>query len=656
MSNKHPTAVMSRILRLFFLLATLGAYAAEIPYFQIKVLDSQTGRGVPLVRLETVSKQAWWTDSNGIIAFYEPGLMGRPVYFHVRSHGYEFPKDGFGYRGLKLTPARGGVATIRVQRLNIAERLYRMTGQGIYRDTFLVDQTPPIRRSLLNGSVMGQDTVIVTPYRGQLYWFWGDTDRVEYPLGNFDASGAVSEWPGKGGLDPFVGVDLTYFVSETGFSKQMCPLPGKGLRWIEAVMAIKDDSGEERLVARVANMKNLGHAIDWHLMVFNDEKAVFESVKRWDIHEPHDSSHPFKAMVNGIEYIYLYPNWRVRADLSSLQDLASYEAFTCVSADGRIEDQETRIDRDELGRPVYSWKLGADRLHPRRVNELVRSGELDRKETWRQLHDYEIGKRIQFHRGSVSWNEFRNRWVMIASARAGEIWFAEADTPCGPWVYARKVVTHKNYNFYNPTQHSFFDQEGGRLIYFEGTYTSTFSGAREKTPLYDYNQIMYRVALNDSRLSLPAPVYRLRKGGDGRGLGMKRNMAVRDQWTAVEDIAFFAIPSNRKREGMIPIYWKEGNIDVVLEVSAESTEGKESVLFYAFPLSSSEGSSSTDLSTMVTPLYEYSNDEGRRIYTTDSEFNKDGYHKAEKPVCRVWKNPMRSMPLDLHVEPLPLTH
>ena len=107
---------------------------------------------------------------------------------------------------------------------------------------------------------------------------------------------------------------------------------------------------------------------------------------------------------------------------------------------------------------------------------------------------------------------------------------------------------------------------------------------------------------------------------------------------------------------MIPIYWKEGNIDVVLEVSAESTEGKESVLFYAFPLSSSEGSSSTDLSTMVTPLYEYSNDEGRRIYTTESEFNKDGYHKAEKPVCRVWKNPMRSMPLDLHVEPLPLTH
>jgi hypothetical protein len=48
--------------------------------------------------------------------------------------------------------------------------------------------------------------------------------------------------------------------------------------------------------------------------------------------------------------------------------------------------------------------------------------------------------------------------------------------------------------------HPFFDQEGGRIIYFEGTYASTFSGNTNPTPRYDYNQIMYRLDLADPRL------------------------------------------------------------------------------------------------------------------------------------------------------------
>jgi len=48
--------------------------------------------------------------------------------------------------------------------------------------------------------------------------------------------------------------------------------------------------------------------------------------------------------------------------------------------------------------------------------------------------------------------------------------------------------------------HSYFDAEGGRIIYFEGTYTHTFSGNPVPTPRYDYNQIMYRLDLADERL------------------------------------------------------------------------------------------------------------------------------------------------------------
>src|SRR5262249_10300175 len=53
---------------------------------------------------------------------------------------------------------------------------------------------------------------------------------------------------------------------------------------------------------------------------------------------------------------------------------------------------------------------------------------------------------------------------------------------------------------YNPKQHPYFDQEGGRFIYFEGTYSHTFSGNEHPTPRYDYNQIMYRLDLADERL------------------------------------------------------------------------------------------------------------------------------------------------------------
>ena len=86
------------------------------------------------------------------------------------------------------------------------------------------------------------------------------------------------------------------------------------------------------------------------------------------------------------------------------------------------------------------------------------------------------------HGGSVYWNDVSpalgddRGGVVGGTSMLGEVWYAEADTPVGPWVYARKVVTHDRYSFYNPKQHPMFDKEGGRMIFFEGTYTHTFSG------------------------------------------------------------------------------------------------------------------------------------------------------------------------------------
>src|SRR5271166_5326232 len=103
--------------------------------FRIHVVEEGTGRGVPLVELRTVNQIRYVTDSNGIVAFDEPGLLNRKVFFSISSHGYEVENDGFGYRGKVLDVTEGGSADIVIRRKNIARRLYRVTGAGIYRDS-----------------------------------------------------------------------------------------------------------------------------------------------------------------------------------------------------------------------------------------------------------------------------------------------------------------------------------------------------------------------------------------------------------------------------------------------------------------------------------------------------------------------------------------
>ena len=103
------------------------------------------------------------TDSRGIVAFDEPGLMGRKVFFAVKSHGYEYPGDGFGFRGKALDVVSGGRGRVEIKRVNIAERLYRMTGAGIYRDSVLVGDKVPIAEPVLNAQVFGSDSVLNAP-------------------------------------------------------------------------------------------------------------------------------------------------------------------------------------------------------------------------------------------------------------------------------------------------------------------------------------------------------------------------------------------------------------------------------------------------------------------------------------------------------------
>jgi hypothetical protein len=453
------------------------------------------------------------TDSAGVIAFDEPGLMNEDVFFTVKSHGYTFPKDGFGFAGTRLSVTPGGSATLRIDRVNIAERLYRITGAGIYRDSVILGDRVPIRMPLLNGRVLGQDSVQTALYRGKVYWFWGDTNRAAYPLGNFAMSGAVSELPpdkSGGGLDPAVGVDLAYFVGPDGFSRPMCPIEGQpGPVWCDGLVTCADESGRQRLLCRFARMKSLGEMYEQGIAQYNDEKEILEPICRFPLDAPLSMrGQPVRMKEADGEYWYFatpFPLTRCRADYKSLLDVTQYEAYTCLEPGARYDAEHPRLERDAAGGLVYGWKRDTGVILQKEQNELVKKGFMKAEEALIRLRDVETDKPLLGHSGTVSWNTYRGRWVLIAqeafgTSFCGEVWYAEAPALIGPWGRARKIITHDDYSFYNVAHHPFFDQEGGRLIYLEGTYTMTFSGTKVPTPRYDYNQIMYRLDLSDERL------------------------------------------------------------------------------------------------------------------------------------------------------------
>jgi len=74
---------------------------------RIEVVEKGSGWPVPLVELRTTHQVRLITDNAGVVAFDLPELMGRETWFDVIGHGYERAKDGFGSRGVRLTPEPG---------------------------------------------------------------------------------------------------------------------------------------------------------------------------------------------------------------------------------------------------------------------------------------------------------------------------------------------------------------------------------------------------------------------------------------------------------------------------------------------------------------------------------------------------------------------
>lgn len=474
------------------LLITSVGVAAEPPKFaEIRVIDADTKRGVPLVELTTVNHVRYVTDNAGRVAFDDPEQFGREVFFSVKSHGYEVPKDGFGFRGVRVKPEPGKIAEIAVRRTMIAERLCRLTGEGRYRDTLLLGHKSPIDYGSNPGRVAGQDSVQVVEYKGARRWLWGDTNRLNYPLGMFRMAGAKTPLKLPDVSD---GIAFDYFTDpKTGFARAMMPLAERpeGVIWIDGVCVVPDGDGKETLVSHYSRRKGLGEQYEHGLAVYDHKTDTFVPKRQLPNDEKwrFTSGHPFVHEEDGKKWLLSgdpAPVVRVPVTLTAVLDPKQYEAFTPLNA------------KKEAG--PWRWQKELPPLDAMAEADLVKRKSIRAEDA--RFTPTGDGEAVTLHRGTVRWNEYRKRWVMIATqiggkpSHLGEVWYAEAAHPTGPFRTAVKVLTHDKMSFYNPVHHPFLDVDGGRTIHFEGTYTADLSGSPDRTPRYDYNQVLYRLDLD----------------------------------------------------------------------------------------------------------------------------------------------------------------
>ncbi|MCB9685734.1 MAG: hypothetical protein H6735_11900 [Alphaproteobacteria bacterium] len=451
--------------------------------FEILVVDS-SGRGVPMVHV-TGPVAEYWTDSGGRIAVRDPSLYGRSVTFEIDAlHGYQGSP-------FQATVTEGGSTTTSVVRTNVADRLYRVTGRGIYRDSVLLGQNVPIDEGLLNARVMGQDSVMVVPGQNADVWLYGATVGPGYPVSGVDVAGALA----RPLADPEDGVNLSYFLDGVSGSPRLVLDVPKGVDETLSVAgpALVDDNGVPKTVVFYAKSDGVD-VIERGVTVWNQATLTFEHEVAWSTVAP---AVGVSVPNNRGGDVYLEEGFRFPATLEDAgTPLNSWEVYTPTLANGSTDTWPDGSER-------WTWRLIRDRLDARTVADED------------PPVDVATGAAVVPYSDSIAYSPYRHRWQRVfnqtggTSSLLGDVWYAEADAPTGPWPYAVRIVEHDGYNVYDPYIHA--ELGSGRRMLFELTMSNRLTTS-DPIPRYDYNQTMYALETADVRVTAPIPLYRTSDG------------------------------------------------------------------------------------------------------------------------------------------------
>lgn len=464
--NPRSAAVRS-VLAAWTCTAVLAGKAAEP--CRIEVVEQGSGWPVPLVELRTTHNVVHHSDNAGVVAVSEPELLGREVFLHVAADGYEVPADGFGYRGVRLDLQSGTTRRIEVRRTMVARRLGRLTGAGLFAESQATGRDLDWKES----GVFGCDSVQTVMFRGRRHWLWGDTTVPHYPLGIFDSLGAFSAERPFDRFEPPLRPAFDFVRDDRGRLRGITPMPGEGPTWATALAVLPDRDGKPHLVCSYTKVRGHLESYEWGLAEWNDAKRIFERTKVLWTKSPESPRPPTLPVGHAVPWkdaegrdwiLFSHP-------FPTLKCPANYEAWSDPSRWTTIEPQKE-----------------------------LRSAE----------DDSAVRPHDGVHSGGIGWHAWRRRWVTVflqaggKPSALGELWYAEADAPTGPWGPAVKVLTHRHHTFYNPCLHLDFTPADAPTLLFEGTYTREFSSSPVATPRHDYNQILYRLDLDDPRLRFNA--------------------------------------------------------------------------------------------------------------------------------------------------------
>ncbi|MDR1518293.1 MAG: twin-arginine translocation signal domain-containing protein [Dysgonamonadaceae bacterium] len=431
-------------------------------YCRIEVVEEGSGLPVPLVELQTVHQQRFITDNAGVIAFDEPELMGREVWFNINGYGYGVKPDSFGYAGVRLKPEAGTTLRVEVQRNCLAQRIGRITGAGLPAESQKIGEYSNVAES----GIVGCDSIQIAEYEGKTFMVWGDTSLARYPLGIFHSSAAMTSLNPFPNPAPPIFPAFNYFRDDKGVVRGVAKMPGSGPTWLSGLVSLPSANGKQRLCAVYTKITPPLEAYECGLCVWNDKSQSFELLKV--IWTKSDSLPKMPPLPDGHSVIWRTPTGEKQVlfgdPLPRMRCKATFEAWQNPSEWQQIEHQKTIASPKD--------------------NTL-----------------------IEPHSGSIAWNGYLKRWVAIfmqkfgKPAAFGEVWYAEASSPTGVWGNAVKILSHGNYTFYNPRLHAEWTPPDAPYLLFEGTFTATFADKPPIVPRYDYNQILYRLDLKDFQFS-----------------------------------------------------------------------------------------------------------------------------------------------------------